>query len=123
MVLAVEQPLHDGVNGLVGGAAHHGIHLGDLFLDLAAVALGQTAGDDDFQVGVRLLVGTGFQNVLNGLGLGALDEAAGVHQDHVGVGQVSHGLVACGQQDVHHHVQVHLVLGTAKGNTCNFHRG
>ena len=26
------------------------------------------------------------------------------------------------KQDVHHHVQIDLVLGAAKGNTCNFHK-
>ena len=123
MVLAVEQPLHDGVNGLVGGAAHHGIHLGDLFLDLAAVALSQTAGHDDLQIRVLLLVGAGFQNVLDGFGLGALDEAAGVHKDDIGLRQVGHRLMTGRQQDVHHHVQIHLIFRAAKGNACNFHRG
>ena len=116
MVLTMEQAGHDGVDGLVGGTAHHRVHLGDLFLDLAAVALGKTAGDDDLQLRVLLLVGAGLQNVLNGLGLGALDKAAGVHKD-------GHGLVASRQQDVHHHIQIDLILGAAKGNTRNFHRG
>ena len=123
MVLAVEQTGHNGINGLVGGAAHHSVHLGDLLLDLAAVALGQTAGDDDLQVRVLLLVRTGFEDVLDGLGLGTLDEATGVDKDDIGFGQVGHGLVTGGQQDVHHHVQIDLILRAAEGNTRNFHRG
>ena len=123
MILTVEKPCHDGINGLVGGTAHHGVHLGDLLLDLAAVALRQAAGDDDFQVGVCLLVGAGLEDILDGFGLGALDEATGVDQDHIGLAQVGHRLVACRQQDMHHAVQIDLVFGAAKGNTRNFHRG
>ena len=55
MFFTVEQTGHDGVDGLVGGTADHGVHLGNLFLDLAAVALGQTAGDDDLQLGFACL--------------------------------------------------------------------
>ena len=123
MVLTMEQAGHDGVDGLVGGTAHHRVHLGDLFLDLAAVALGKTAGDDDLQLRVLLLVGAGFQNVFNGFGLGALDEAAGVHQNDIGLRQVGHRLMTGRQQDVHHHVQIHLIFRAAKGNTRNFHKG
>ena len=123
MVLPMEQPLHNGINGLVGGTAYNGVHLGDLFLDLAAVALGKAAGNDDLQVRVLLLVGAGFQNVFNGFGLGALDKAAGVHKDDIGFSQIGHGLVPGRQQDVHHHIQIHLIFRTAKGNTRNFHKG
>ena len=123
VVLAVEQAGHDGVNGLVGGTADHGVHFGDLLLDLAAVALGQAAGDDDLQIGVLLLVGAGFEDVFDGLGLGALDEAAGVDQNDVGLTQLGHSLVPGRQQDVDHAVQIDLVLRAAKGNTCNFHKG
>ena len=83
MFFTIEQTGHDGVDGLVGGTADHGVHLGDLFFDLAAIALGQTAGDDHLQVGIRLLVGAGLKDVLDGLGLGALDESAGVDEDDV----------------------------------------
>jgi hypothetical protein len=123
MILAVEQPLHDGVNGLVGGAAYNGVHLRDLFLNLAAVALGKAAGNDDLQVRVLLLISAGFQNVFNGFGLGTLDKAAGVHKDDIGFGQIGHSLVPGRQQDVHHHIQIHLILRAAKGNTRNFHKG
>ena len=123
VILAVEQPLHDGVNGLVGGTAYNGVHLGDLFLDLAAVALCKAAGNDDLQVRVLLLISAGFQNVFNGFGLGALDKAAGVHKDDISFGQIGHSLVPGRQQDVHHHIQIHLIFRAAKGNTRNFHKG
>ena len=95
VVFTVEQARHDGVDGLVGRTADDRIDLGDLLLDLAAVTLGQTAGDDDFQVRVCLLIGAGVQNVLDGLGLRALDEAAGVDEDDICFAQLCHRLVAC----------------------------
>ena len=97
VLLAVEEPGHDGVDGLVGGAAHHGVHFGDLLLDLAAVALGQAPGDHDLQIRVLLLVGARLKDVLDGLGLGALDETAGVDEDDIGFAQLRHRLVAGGQ--------------------------
>ena len=86
MFFTVEQTGHDGVDGLVGGTADHGVHLGDFFFDLAAVALGQTAGDDHLQVGICLLVGAGLKDVFDGLGLGALDESAGVESKKIYTG-------------------------------------
>ena len=121
MFFTVEQTGHDGVDGLVGGTADHGVHLGDFFFDLAAVALGQTAGDDHLQVGICLLVGAGLKDVFDGLSLGALDESAGVDEDDVRFCEVSHRLVARRQQDVDHHGQIDLILRAAKGNTRNFH--
>ena len=88
----------------------------------------QRLSADDFKRLLELaeskgLVGAGFQNVLDGFGLGALDEAAGVHQNDIGLRQVGHRLMTGRQQDVHHHIQIHLIFRAAKGNTRNFHRG
>src|SRR5699024_7798511 len=120
-LLAAGHPGGDLVDDAVGSAAHHRVHFGHLGADLTAVALGQAAGDHHLQGGVLLLVAAGLQNVLDGLGLGALDKAAGVHQHHVGVGDVGHRLVAGSQQGVDHPVQVHLVFGTAQRYTGNLH--
>src|SRR5699024_5876245 len=89
-LFAPGHPGGDLVDDAVGGAAHHRVHLGDLGADLAAVALGQAAGDHHLQIRVLLLIAARLQNVLDGLSLGALDKAAGVHQHHVGVGNVGH---------------------------------
>ncbi len=121
MLFAAEQAGHDGVDGLIGGAADHGVHLGDLLLDLAPVALSQTTGDDHLQVRVHLLVGAGLKDVFNGLSLGALDESAGVDEDDVRLAEVGHRLVARRQQDVDHDVQIDLIFRASKGNTRNFH--
>ena len=125
MVLTVEQAGHDGINGLVGGTAHHSIHLGDLLLDLAAVTLSQAAGDDDLQLRVLLLVGASLQNVLNGLGLGALDESAGVDHHDLGVGAVAveEDLVSGGGEPCHQMLAVDGVLRTAERYDVNFFHG
>src|SRR5699024_5844462 len=67
-LLAAGHPGGDLVDDAVGGAAHHRVHFGDLGADLAAVALGQAAGDHHLQGGVLLLVAAGLQDVLDGLG-------------------------------------------------------
>ena len=54
---------------------------------------------------------------------GGAGKAAGVDQNNIGFTQVGHRLVTGRKQNVHHHVQIDVVLGAAKGNTCNFHKG
>ena len=68
----------------VGVEAEHGVGLGQLLGELLAVPLGQAADGDDLGAGV----GRGEQRVDRVL-LGALDEAAGVHDDDVGASSSS----------------------------------
>ena len=115
------QPLQNGADGRVGAKAHNGVHLRDLFDDLMLVTLRQTTCYDHLQLRLLFLIGTGLQNAVDGLLLGTFDEAAGVHDDGVGLGEVGGGGMAALQQSVTHHVGIHLVFGTAEGNQCNYH--
>ena len=112
----------DGGQRLVGADAHHRVHLRHLAGNLALVAFGQAAGDDDFQRRVLLLVAAGQQDVLDGFLLGGLDKAAGIDDDGVRLGGVGDGLVAVGQQCVAEHVGIHLIFGAAQGYDGKFHR-
>ena len=67
---------------------------GDLLNDLLLVALSQAAGHNDLEVRIFLLVLAGHQDILDSFGFGGLDEAAGVDDDNVSLGGVSHGGVA-----------------------------
>ena len=86
--------LHDGVCGgdniLEAAHAEHRVDLRQLREDGVLVALGQTAGDDQPAESARLLELRHFEDVVDGLGFGGVDKAAGIH-DHqiraVGVGQ------------------------------------
>ena len=67
------------------GQSEEEIHFGDLLRKLVSVALDQTTDRDHrAQVSV-LLQGAGFQDRLDGLFLGGLDEAARVHDHDLGV--------------------------------------
>ena len=115
------QPRHDGGQRRVGADAHHSVHFGHFRNDLLLVPLGQTAGDDDLQIRVLLLVLAGHEDVFDGLAFGGFDETAGVDDDNVCLGQIRHRLVAFLQQRVAEYIGVHLILGTAEGNNGNVH--
>ena len=115
-------PFQDGGDRLVGADADDGVHLGDLLDDLLLVALGQTAGDHHFEAGVLLLVLAGQEDVLDGFGLGRLDEPAGVDEDRVGLRRVGHSGVPGLEQRVAENVGVHLVFRAAERNDGNIHR-
>ena len=112
----------DGGQRLVAAQAHHGVHFRNLLHDLLLVALGQAAGDHHLQVGVGLLVLAGREDVLNGLGFGAFNEAAGVDDDAVGLRKLRRGGVAVLDEGMAEHVRVHLIFGAAQRNDGNFHR-
>ena len=111
----------NGGQGSVGANAHNGVHLGDFLHNLMLVALCQTAGDNDLEVRVLLLVLAGHQDVLDSLGLGRLDEAAGVDDDNVCLGGVTHGGVAVLDEGVAEHIGVHLIFRAAERDNRNFH--
>ena len=111
----------DGGQRGVGANADNGIDLGDLLNDLLLVALSQAAGHNDLEVRIFLLVLAGHQDILDSFGLGGLDEAAGVDDDNVSLGGVSHGGVAVLDEGVAEYVGVNLVLRAAEGDNGNFH--
>ena len=111
----------DGGQRGVGANADNGIDLGDFLNDLLLVALSQAAGHNDLEVRIFLLVLAGHQDILDSFGLGGLDEAAGVDDDNVSLGGVSHGGVAVLDEGVAEYVGVDLVLRAAEGDNGNFH--
>ena len=100
----------------VAAGSHHAVDLRELVDDLLLIALGETSRDEDLaEPAVRLEL-RHRQNGVDGLGLRAVNEAAGV-DDH-GVGalglllQLDPRLAAQG----HHLLGVDQILGAAKGN-------
>ena len=111
--------LHDVVDT---AHAQEGVHLGELLENLLAVALGETARDDDTLEGAVLLEPGLVQDVVDGLLLGALDEGAGgIDDDDVRVDILRGELVARGHHLVEHDLGVQLVLGTAEGDESDLH--
>ena len=112
----------DGVHDVVDTAyAEKSVHLGQLLQDLLAVALGETARDDDALQGAVLLEPGLVQDVVDGLLLGAFNEGAGVDDDDVCVDILRGQLVARGHHLVEHDLGIQLVLGTAEGDESDLH--
>ena len=76
--------------------------------------LAQAAGDDHAAV-----LGDRFADRFQALGLGAVEEAAGVDQHHVGPGIVGRHVVAVGAQLGHDPLAVDQGLGTAERNQAH----
>jgi hypothetical protein len=70
------------------GAAEEEVHLGEGVGELALVPLHHAADGDDGAALARFLVASRFDNRVDRLLLRRVDEAAGVDEDDVGVGQV-----------------------------------
>ena len=103
------------------GGAEDGVDLGDLRQDLAAVALGETAGDDEGARPARLLDARELEDGIDRLLAGPVDEGAGVDDEALrrpgGVRELMAGLT----EHALHELGVDLVLRTAEGGEVDFH--
>ena len=95
--------------------AHEGVHFGEEFRQFVAEALGETAGDDD---GLAALLGVaqfdGFEDGIDALFLGGVDEGAGVDDDGVGVGGVVGDLDAVAQEGAEHDLGIDEIFCAAE---------
>ena len=96
--------------------AQRRVDLGDLLAQLLVVALGQAARDDQAPRAPRLLLARHLQDGVDRLLLGAIDERAGVHDDHVRVLRVRDQGMAARLQAPEHHLAVDQVLRTAQAH-------
>jgi hypothetical protein len=102
-----------GEDGFQFAGADYGVHFGNALADFVAVALDQAAGDDQLFCRARGFVAGHFEDGVDGLLLGGVDEGAGVDDEDFGFlgmgGQPRAGVV----QHAHHHLGVNEVFGTA----------
>ena len=92
------------------GESRDGVDLGDRVADLAAVALGETAGDDE--TGAVLAAVGQRQDRVDRLLARRLDEGARVDDDDVGIGRRGHEPI--GQERAGELVGIDLVLRAAQ---------
>ena len=98
----------------VAAGAQHTVHLGQLRPDVVGVPLSEAAGDQQlFQLALRLELPQ-LQNVVDGLALGRLDEAAGVKHRHVRALRLAGDNKARRPAQGHHLLGVYQILGAAK---------
>ena len=105
----------DRVHDVVDTAdAQNRVNLGELLEDRVAIALGQTARDDDALQIFVFLEPTDVDNVVDGLLFCAFDEGAGVYNYNVCLGLLSGDLVSRLSHVVEHYLGVQLIFGTAE---------
>ena len=114
-----------GEDGFKLAGADDCVDLGDVLLDLVAVALDQAAGDDEALgfAAVLLLVLDHLEDGVDGLLLGGVDEAAGVDDEDLGVFGVGGELAAGVVEQAHHDLGVDEVLGAAEGDEADLGTG
>ena len=100
--------------------ADHGIHFGDLFADVVAIALDHASGDDQFLRAAEFFVFGHFQDGLHGFLLRGLDEAAGIDDQHVGFAGARREFVAGARENAHHHLAIHEVLRASQADESDF---
>ena len=91
------------------------VDFGQGFAQLVRVALGETARDDEPASGPRGLDRRQVEDGGDGFLLRRLDEAAGVHHQHVGRRRVEHELMPLPREHPEHDLAVHPVLRATEG--------
>lgn len=115
LVALAGQHLPDRVRNIVIRArAKHAVNLRQLLQNFLLIALGETAGDEDFLDSSLCFQLRHGQNVVNGLCLCGFNEAAGVDNDEFRTVGVWADLIARLPQQPEHMLGVDLIFGAAK---------
>lgn len=115
LVALTRQNLPDGVcNIVIRACAKHAVNLRQLLQNFFLIALGKTAGDENFLNSPFCFQLRHGQNVVNGLCLRGFNEAAGVDNDEFRTVGVWADLIACLPQQPEHMLGVDLIFGAAK---------
>ena len=113
-------PVDDAADLVIAFGTDDGIHFRQVPEQVIGIPLSQASGDDQFPMGIVLLVFGHLQDRVDGFCLGTFDEAAGVHDDHIRMGGiVGDGPVALSDEP-HHHFRIHQVLGTPQADYSDF---
>ena len=97
------------------------VDLRQLFRQLLPIPLREAARGHQHPTAAPLLVLGHLQDGVDALLLGRVDEAAGVHDQHLRLLGVGGELIAGPPQQAQHPLRVHLVLGTAKADDAYVH--
>ena len=100
--------------------SHDSIYFGNVFPNLVAEAFDQASGDDQFlRFACRLMPGH-FEDGVDRLLLGALDERAGIHHNHVGIFGAAGEFGPGSGQQAHHDFAIDQVFGTTEADKADF---
>jgi hypothetical protein len=118
-----------GEDGFEFAGADYGVDFGDVFLDFVAVALDEAAGDDEALGGAGGFVLDHFEDGVDGLLLGGIDEGAGVDDEDFGVFEAVGEAGAGAVEQAHHDFESTRFLGQPRerkptvGGGDRFRRG
>ena len=101
---------------VVAAGAAENVDFGQFLAHFVRVALHEAAGHDQTLHAAGLLVLRGFEDGLDGLGLGRFDKAAGVDHANVRLAHILGNLPACLAHQGEHMLAVHQILGAAERN-------
>src|SRR5882724_6814598 len=120
-VLAVGGLADEVDDALEAGGAQDGVDLRHLLQDLAAIALGEAAGDDQRAAGPALLELGQRENRVHGFFARAIDEGARVDDEAFRLLGALDDRMAGGGETAEHQLGVDLVLRTAQRGEVDFH--
>ena len=109
-----------GENALQLSSAEYGVHFRNILLYFVAVALDQTARNNQLLGATRGLVLGHLEDGVHRFLLGGVDERAGVNDNDVGVFGAGRNLCATLRQQPHHDLAIHQVLGAAEAHKPDF---
>src|SRR5271157_2592544 len=100
-------------DGFKFAGADHSVDFGDALANFVAITLDEAAGDDELLSSSSQLVAGHFENGVDGLLLGGVNEAAGVDDEDFGLFRMSGQPHAGAVEQAHHHLGIDEVLRTA----------
>ena len=117
----IEQPVKEGTGPLDLVEAHERVDLGKLRGKIGGIALREAAADDEFLAGLRPVetATVRLQDGPDALFLGGIDEAAGIHQNHVGFVGLGGEFVTMTLGISKHDLRIDEVLGAAEADEAD----
>ena len=115
-MLIVQQRLNGGNDLSVAAGTQQAVNLRHFLGNLRLIALRHATGDQDLTNLTFVLQTCGSQNIVNGLGLCGVNEAAGIDDHNVTTHGIGANIVTGFPDTVHHTLAVHLILRTAQRN-------
>ena len=100
-------------NGFKFAGADYGVDFRNVLADFVAIALYEAAGDDELFGRAGGFVARHFEDGVDGLLLGGVDETAGVDDEDLGLFRASGQARAGAVQQPHHHLGIDEVFGAA----------
>ena len=117
-----EQAVEKGTGSLDLIEPHEGVDLGQLDGEIGGIALGEAPSDDELlpRLGPVETAAMSLKDGPDAFLLGRIDEAAGIHQDHIGLVGLGGQFVAVELGVTEHDLGINEILGAAETDQADF---